>query len=161
MGTSLALAIPFVMLRRQRAVLQMTLRENNAPPPRRIKLSASHNIRRTSTSTPAPSSQDNIFTDSDGASPSMMTAFSHLNASTGILAAKAFAIATGIVAVSGVTLVLCVKEVLGVKDVGNIGIFLFPIFTMLSITGPRIWNQNAHPSVDLCPICFFCHTSSS
>ena len=47
----------------------------------------------------------------------MTTALSHLNASTGVFAAKAFAIATGIVAVSGVTLVLCVKEVLGVKDV--------------------------------------------
>jgi len=55
----------------------------------------------------------------------MMTAFSHLNASTGMLAAKAFAIATGIVTVSGIALVWGVKEVLGVQDVGNLGTFSF------------------------------------
>ena len=126
MGTSLALAIPLVIFRRQRAVLQMTLREHNAPPPRRTTLAAFHNIQRSSTSPPAVStSQDNIFADSDGGSPSMMTAFSHLNASTGMLAAKAFAIATGIVTVSGIALVWGVKEVLGVQDVGNLGTFSF------------------------------------
>jgi len=54
-----------------------------------------------------------------------MSAVSQINMSTGMLAAKAFAIATGIVALGGAALVWSVKEVLGVKDV-SINLLLIP-----------------------------------
>ena len=53
-----------------------------------------------------------------------MSALSHVNASSAVLAIKAFAIATGIVAVGGTVFVWGVKETLGVQDV-NKAPFLF------------------------------------
>lgn len=52
-----------------------------------------------------------------------MSAVSRVNMSTGMLAAKAFAIATGIVALGGAALVWSVKEALGVKDVSIFSLF--------------------------------------
>ena len=47
-----------------------------------------------------------------------MSALSRMNASTALMAAKAFGIATAMVAVGGVGLAFGVKNALGVNDVG-------------------------------------------
>jgi len=51
----------------------------------------------------------------------MMSALSHINASSAMLAAKAFAVATGIVSIGGTVVVWSVKEALGVKDAREFG----------------------------------------
>ena len=51
----------------------------------------------------------------------MLSALSHVNGSSAILAAKAFMIATGLVAIGGTAFIWTVKEALGVKDVGHRG----------------------------------------
>lgn len=118
LGTTVALAIPLVLLRRRRTV---SLRDNIAPPPRRAIATTSVHLRRPTplpTSSSTSSSVDNLFSaDPDKASLHMMTALSHISASSATLAVQAFAIATGIVAVGGTVIVWGVREALDVKDV--------------------------------------------
>ena len=118
-GRSLALAIPLLMLRRQRAGLQIALKP---APPRRT---ASPSLCRPA-SLPASSLsvENTLSADPDRASLNMMSALSHVNPSSAILAAKAFAIATGIVAVGGAVFIWGIKETLGVKDVCNSSVSL-------------------------------------
>lgn len=119
-GTSLALAIPLVILRRQHAVLQMALKDKN-PPPRRTASSSSSSLRRPASLPTSPNTslsvENNLSADPDQASLNMMSALSHVNSSSAMLAAKAFAIATGMVAIGGAVFIWGVKETLGVKDV--------------------------------------------
>jgi hypothetical protein len=65
---------------------------------------------------------------SDFSSPGMgelISAISQVNQSTALLAAKAFVVATALVAVGGVTFTWAVKTTLGVEDV-----FLFVFFLL-------------------------------
>ena len=91
-------AIPLVMLRRQLAALQMALKNKNPPPPRRTTSPSSspHHRLPTSSNTSNLSVEDVHSSDPDRASLNMMSALSHVNSSSAVLAAKAFAIATGI-----------------------------------------------------------------
>ena len=119
------------MLRRQRAVLQMALKDTNPPPPRRMASPSPSSLRRPAslpTLSNSSVSVETIFSaDPDRASLNMMSALSHVNASSAVLALKAFAIATGIVAVGGTVFVWGVKETLGVQDVNKAPFFYDPI----------------------------------
>ncbi|CAA7265063.1 unnamed protein product [Cyclocybe aegerita] len=132
-GTSLAIAIPLLVLRRQRASFKrLSLSSSSAaPPPRRGPATGSRtsSLPRTSGSTLEHSTLQRevpIFAESepDRTSPSMgemVSALSKLNASTAWMAAKAFTIATGLVTVGGVVLAWGVKEGMGVRDAREFG----------------------------------------
>ncbi|KAH9474641.1 hypothetical protein JR316_0013105 [Psilocybe cubensis] len=123
-GTSLALAIPLFMLRRQRTgkLNRLPLKGSTAPPPRRATGTAA-----ALPVTTAPSPQNTTVVhesikealNADG--PSLSSALAQMNASSGLLAAKAFAIATGLVAVGGFGMVWMVKTTLGVSDAREFG----------------------------------------
>ncbi|PPR06023.1 hypothetical protein CVT26_007502 [Gymnopilus dilepis] len=124
-GTSLAIAIPLVMVRRQRAgVMRMSMRSGNtAPPPRR----SSGPIAPLSSTTSASSTSQNVSLHQSikealsEESASLMTGLSRMNKSSGLLAAKAFAIATGLVAVGGFGMIWTVKMALGIQDAREFG----------------------------------------
>jgi hypothetical protein len=58
----------------------------------------------------------------------LMSAISQMNQSTALLAAKAFIVATGLVAVGGVTFTWAVKTALGVEDAREFGQKMRSIF---------------------------------
>ncbi|KAF9531376.1 hypothetical protein CPB83DRAFT_848924 [Crepidotus variabilis] len=129
-GTSLALGIPLLLLRRQRSVLRISLKDGkSAPPPRRAIMSA-ENGKMSSlpplTPTANPPLPDNLFSSPDtemekASLGDMMSGLSRMNKSSALMAAKAFAIATGLVAVGGAAFVWAVKERLGVRDAREFG----------------------------------------
>jgi hypothetical protein len=119
-GTSLALAIPLLMIRRQRSsVARLSLKDTVAPPPRRNVAAGRATLPTTSSSTATVETVVEAYS-SEGASPGMgemMSALSKMNKSSAILAAKAFGIATALVVISGAGIVWGVKNALGVQDV--------------------------------------------
>jgi len=123
-GTSLALAIPLFMVRRQRgAALRVSLKNSAPPPPRRSSSTAANFDPKSITGGSASPSTTEVVESfsSEGASPGiseMMSALSRMNASSALMAAKAFGIATALVAVGGMGLMWGVKTTLGVNDVG-------------------------------------------
>jgi hypothetical protein len=129
-GTSLALAIPLFMLHRHRISFNNL---KTPPPPRRSgsnTTSLSLTLRGNTTSAFPSTSKQGLGATSDISSPGMgetISAISQINQSTAFLAAKAFLIATSLVAVGGVTFTWAVKTTLGVENV----IFLI-FFSFLS-----------------------------
>ncbi|KAF8881032.1 hypothetical protein CPB84DRAFT_1792102 [Gymnopilus junonius] len=124
-GTSLAIAIPLLMVRRQRTgVTRMSLKPGtSAPPPRRSSgpvgpVSSTSSASSTSQPISLHQSIKEALTEE---SASLMSALSRMNKASAILAAKAFAIATGLVAVSGFGLVWTVKTTLGIQDAHEFG----------------------------------------
>ncbi|KAF8165644.1 hypothetical protein B0H34DRAFT_787095 [Crassisporium funariophilum] len=124
-GTSLALAIPLVMLRRQRGgALRTALKESSAPPPRRGAVGAAGPMRGSGSSTVSTSAQETVVESSDSSSPGvgeLMSAIGRMDFSTAFMAGKAFAIATGLVAVGGFGLTWAVKVTMGVQDAREFG----------------------------------------
>ena len=127
-GTSLALAIPLFMLHRQRISFKIL---KTPPPPRRSNTTSSSltSLRGTPTSAFPSTSKQGLGATSEpsdiSSSPGMgeiISAMSQMNQSTAFLAAKAFLVATGLVAVGGVTFTWAVKTTLGVENV------IFPVF---------------------------------
>lgn len=116
-GTSLALAIPLFMLHRQRAgkdILRISLNSlKSPPPPRRSSSTLSPRHGATASQQTTSESEPSDFS----SSPGLVSALSQINQSSALLAAKAFIVATGLVAVGGVTLTWAVKATLGIQDV--------------------------------------------
>ncbi|KDR80684.1 hypothetical protein GALMADRAFT_241065 [Galerina marginata CBS 339.88] len=120
-GTSLALAIPLIMIRRQRGnVARISLKRSNAPPPRKASGPAAP-LPISSSSTQTASLHATIKETLNEENHSLMSALSRMNASSALLAAKAFAIATGLVAVGGLGMIWMVKTTLGVQDAREFG----------------------------------------
>lgn len=84
-----------------------------APPPRRATASLGHSPAVQSTENKATSLSHNV----SPRTGELLAAISRVDFSTAIYAGKAFAIATGLVAVGGVALTLAVKTFMGVQDV--------------------------------------------
>jgi len=115
------LALPLLALRRQRVNVKKTLKGSAAPPPRRTTgrigqqgPSYSHAVQSTESNS----------TSSHNTSPrtgELLAAISRVDFSTAIYAGKAFAIATGLVAVGGVALTIAVKTFMGVQDAREFG----------------------------------------
>ncbi|EAU83047.2 hypothetical protein CC1G_08984 [Coprinopsis cinerea okayama7 len=134
-GTTLALAIPMLMVRRQRnMVSKMSLHGSTAAPPRRLKAggggaTAEETTARLKSLAAEPSSSRAVdfkmesASDSEGSGVgSMMSAMSRLNLQNALFAGKAFAIATALVAVGGTAFAWTVKSVMGVQDTREFGI---------------------------------------
>jgi hypothetical protein len=115
--------IPLFMIRRQRgAALRVSLKNSAPPPPRRSSSTAANFDPKSITAGSASPSTTEVVESfsSEGASPGigeMMSALSRMNASSALMAAKAFGIATALVAVGGMGLMWGVKTTLGVNDV--------------------------------------------
>jgi len=123
-GTSLALAIPLFMIRRQRgAALRLSLKNTASPPPRRPSSTTANFDPKSITSGSAPVSTTEVVEafSSEGASPGVGEMMSAMNASSAFMAAKAFGIATALVAVGGMGLMWGVKTTLGVNDAREFG----------------------------------------
>jgi hypothetical protein len=110
------------MVRKQRgAALRVSLKNSAPPPPRRSSSTAAKFDPKSITGGSAsPSTTEVVESFSEGASPGiseMMSALSRMNASSALMAAKAFGIATALVAVGGMGLMWGVKTTLGVNDV--------------------------------------------
>jgi len=114
------------MLHRQRAgkyPFRISLKNSQAPPPPRRSNTTLTPLRGTIT-TSSTSKQDlGATSEHSDASSSLgiMYAISQMNQSTALLAAKAFLIATGLVAFGGVTFTWGVKTTLGVEDAREFG----------------------------------------
>ncbi|KAH6887853.1 hypothetical protein BKA70DRAFT_1376965 [Coprinopsis sp. MPI-PUGE-AT-0042] len=134
-GTSLALAIPMLMVRRSRNAMaaRVSLHGLSASaPPRRIRGAAGSASAESTTarlkslaSTPATSQpfQFKMGTASEETSVGSLTsAMSKLNLSNAMFAAKAFAIATTLVTVTGFGLSWSVKLMLGIENVNEFGV---------------------------------------
>ncbi|KAF9476047.1 hypothetical protein BDN70DRAFT_882959 [Pholiota conissans] len=122
-GTSLALAIPLLMLRR-RGITKLSLKDASAPPPRRAQPGAT--VPQTSASSTAVSSSEPVVTSlrTEIETPSvgeMMSALSKMNASSALLAAKAFGIATALVVAGGAGIAWSVRTTMDVHDVRDFG----------------------------------------
>ena len=121
------------MLRRHRCgknTLRTSLKNSQTPPPPRRSNTVLTSVHGTTIHPSAPASASSSSTPkrglgttsepSDTSSPGMrelISAISQMNQSTALLAAKAFLIATGLVAIGGVTFTWAVKTTLGVNDV--------------------------------------------
>ena len=122
-GTSLALTIPLLMLHRQR----ISFNNLKTPPPLRRSNGTSPSLtslRGTTASAFPSTSKQGLEATSEpsdmSSSPGMgevISAISQMNQSTAFLAAKAFLVATGLVAVGGVVFTWAVKRTLGVENV--------------------------------------------
>ncbi|KAF8997062.1 hypothetical protein BDQ17DRAFT_1249047 [Cyathus striatus] len=149
-GTSLALAIPLFMLRKQRGstLLRTSLKNSEAPPPRRTGASAGSGARTPltkppSTSTPTTEAKPDFSSASTG---ELLAAISRVDFSTAIYAGKAFAIATGLVSVFGIVLTFGVKATMGVQDAQEFG---QRMRSMLSHTVPSLSSRiNRPPETD-------------
>jgi len=132
-GASVALIVPLFWLRRQRgrAVLahqtQTTLAQHQT-----TAISAVHFARglRVPTTTPAspPAPEPS---ESSSEHPSLFTALSHADTSTALFAAKAFGIATFLVALGGVGITWTVKTMMGIDNVRNTLFFSSILLTLL------------------------------
>ncbi|KAF8967378.1 hypothetical protein BDZ97DRAFT_1609186, partial [Flammula alnicola] len=125
-GTSLALAIPLLMIRRQRgSITRLSLKDSVAPPPRRGVSGSAAPLRPVSSSTSSSVAEpviSSLRSESDSAGVGeMMSALSRMNASSALMAAKAFGIATALVAVGGLGLTWAAKTALGVQDAREFG----------------------------------------
>jgi len=128
-GTSLALAIPLFMLNRQRIgknTLQFSLKtsQKTPPPPRRSTTTTTPSTLRTTSKEGLAETTLESSDSSSSSSPGlreMISAISQMNQSTALLAAKAFFIATGLVAIGGITFTWAVKTTLGVEDAREFG----------------------------------------
>jgi len=121
-GTTIALAIPMIVLARQRhTILRKGLSESSAPPPLRRASAGSTSgglvgprIQTSlASSTPSTTSKDEFSSPGTG---ELLSVVSKADLSTAMFAGKALAIATGIVTVSGIVIVTSVKAILGVND---------------------------------------------
>ncbi|KAF8222190.1 hypothetical protein L208DRAFT_1413819 [Tricholoma matsutake] len=117
-GTTVALALPLVLLGRQRkTTLRNALQDSSAHPPRRVGSTTVAHISRTlgavsseSASIKAPSPEDSPRVGE------LVSVISKTDLSTALYAGKAFMIATGIVTVGALAISFGVKTVMGVKD---------------------------------------------
>ena len=128
------------MLRRQRILFNSL---KTPPPPRRSNNAttispslASLGGGTTTSAFPSTSKQDLEATSEPSdlsLSPGMLSAMSQINQSSAFLAAKAFLIATGLVAVGGVAFTWTVKTTLGVENVkfSSYILFFFGILMIL------------------------------
>ncbi|KAG6872783.1 hypothetical protein C0995_006703 [Termitomyces sp. Mi166 len=115
-GTSIALAIPLVILARQRnSVLRKALSESNAAPPRR-SANPGRVARQSTLSTSSSEAKASSVHFAAPGTGELLSAISRVDFSTAVWAGKAFVIATGLVTVGGVALVFGVKSLMGVKD---------------------------------------------
>ncbi|TFK19393.1 hypothetical protein FA15DRAFT_760066 [Coprinopsis marcescibilis] len=135
-GTSLALAIPMMMVRRQRNLAsKIGLRSSGfnatSPPPRRILGSTAPSTDVTTArlkalaTTPVHSGEVKMGAASDHEKAglgSLMSAMSKLTLSNAMFAGKAFAIATCLVAVGGTAFAWTVKSLMGVNDAREFGV---------------------------------------
>ncbi|KAF8337295.1 hypothetical protein F5887DRAFT_984707, partial [Amanita rubescens] len=117
-GASAALIVPLFWLRRQRGRALAHQTQTTLAP---TALSAVHFARglrapTTSASSPAPEP-----TESSSEHPSLFTALSHADTSTALFAAKAFGIATLLVALGGVGITWTVKTTTGVDNMHDFG----------------------------------------
>ncbi|RDB27132.1 hypothetical protein Hypma_004571 [Hypsizygus marmoreus] len=116
-GTSLALAIPLVVLARQRrTVLRKALNESTAAPRRRVGTTNPGHLGRKSVPASSDAKADSAVEFSSPGTGELLSAISRVDFSTAIYAGKAFGIATGIVTVSAVVLTFGVKALMGVQD---------------------------------------------
>ncbi|PPQ71935.1 hypothetical protein CVT24_007909 [Panaeolus cyanescens] len=128
-GTSAALAIPlFMIYRRKGKALRVALNSNvTTPPPRRSGTVTTSQLKANlaSSSASAATAKEPVFeSSSEGLSPGtseLMHALSKMDKSTGLMAAKAFGIATALVVTGGVGLALGVKSLTGVQDAREFG----------------------------------------
>lgn len=119
-GTSIVLAIPLLILRKQRgSVARLSLKGSTAPPPRKASgTAAALPLSSSGTTATTPISLHETIKESlNEDSTSLMSALSRMNSSSALLAAKAFGIATGLVALGGFGTVWAAKTTLGVQDV--------------------------------------------
>ncbi|TFK33645.1 hypothetical protein BDQ12DRAFT_738659 [Crucibulum laeve] len=125
-GTSLALAIPLLMIRKSRSSLTSSMNKAGAaPPPRRSGPSSSKFMPGRSTPFPVQATKPKMTAEKpDFTSPStgeLLSAISKADTSTAMYAGKAFAIATGLVTVFGVGLTLGVSSFMGVNNAHDFG----------------------------------------
>lgn len=113
----MALALPLVILRRQRVVLRGTLQGSAAPPPRRALSKTGQSLRPYHAAQSAENKSASLSDDASPGTGELLAAISRVDFSSAMFAGKAFAIATGLVAVGGVALTLAVKTFMGVQDV--------------------------------------------
>ncbi|KAF8801742.1 hypothetical protein BYT27DRAFT_7261654 [Phlegmacium glaucopus] len=149
-GTSLALAIPFFILRRQQATaLRISPKNTQTPPPRRSATMLTPLRGPSTTPSPIslPISKQGLGTTSEpfdaSSSPGtggLISALSQMNQSTALLAAKAFLIATGLVAVGGITFTWAVKTTLGVEDAKEFGQKMRSIFQTIPGLRSRLYR---------------------
>ncbi|KAF9057020.1 hypothetical protein BJ165DRAFT_2358 [Panaeolus papilionaceus] len=128
-GTSAALAIPlFMIYRRKGKALRVALNSTVAtPPPRRTGTVSTSQLKANLASSSAAAAnvkEPAIESISEGLSPGtseLMHALAKMDKSTGLMAAKAFGIATALVVTGGVGLALGVKSLTGVQDAREFG----------------------------------------
>ncbi|KAF8056533.1 hypothetical protein FPV67DRAFT_640644 [Lyophyllum atratum] len=119
-GTTVALAIPLVMLaRRRQNILRKSLNESSVAPPRRHGTTSGGRFA----SKPAAvlESSKSKSTALHASQGELLSEVSKTDLGGALFAGKAFAIATGIVTVGGVALTLGVKTVMGVRDTKEFG----------------------------------------
>ena len=145
------------MLRRQRILFNNL---KTPPPPRRsnnvtaISPSLASQGGGTTTSAFHSASKQDLEATSDpldlSSSPGMLSAMSQINQSSAFLAAKAFLIATGLVAVGGVAFTWAVKTTLGVENVFSSYILFHCFFSLNSdffcflfcLVGSGVWSKD-------------------
>lgn len=118
-GVTVALAVPLVLLARQRGnALRYALKESPAPPPRRAgSIPVVHISRNRSLISSEPASIRAPSAEDSPRVGELVSAISKADINTTLYAGKAFVIATSIVTVGGLALAYGVKMVMGVKDV--------------------------------------------
>ena len=144
------------MLNRQRVgmnTLRVSLKNSQIPPPPRRSNTTLTSLRSTTTtsafsSTSKQGPAGTTSESSESSSPGMgelISAISQMNQSTALLAAKAFLIATGLVAVGGVAFTWAIKTTLKVEDVYSPCIFIFIFFNshLFFWLGSGVWSKNA------------------
>ncbi|KAF9546315.1 hypothetical protein CPC08DRAFT_675562 [Agrocybe pediades] len=142
-GTSLALAIPLLMIRRSRSssshtASRVVLSSTSAAPPRRKSLNATASLPVSSSSSSAAAATSSAHVNllerpaESEANPSLMSALSQMTGSSAMLAAKAFAIATALVGVSAYGAIWGVKTSLGVDDARTFGLRMRSILWTLA-----------------------------
>ena len=146
MGTSLALAIPLLMLRKRGRAARVSLKGSVVPPTRNAQASAR---LPQATVTPAASSSEPIITSlrEEIETPSageMMSALARMNASSALMAAKAFGIATALVLAGAGGLAWTVRTTMDVHDVRLFVIIrCFPVCSLHPDSGTRVRQQDA------------------
>jgi hypothetical protein len=115
-GASAALIVPLFWLRRQRGRALAHQTQTTLAP---TALSAVHFARGLRVPTTPASSPAPEPTESSSEHPSLFTALSHADTSTALFAAKAFGIATLLVALGGFGITWTVKTTMGVDNVRN------------------------------------------
>ncbi|KIJ97080.1 hypothetical protein K443DRAFT_681803 [Laccaria amethystina LaAM-08-1] len=160
-GTSLAVAIPLIILRRQRRAGLHSALNSSPPPPRISRTSISQAPGPRASPHPTTSRTSEKQSESEFSSPGvgeLISAVSKADLSSSLMAFKAFGIATCLVAVGAVTVTWSVKSVLGVKDAQEFGEKMrmtfwsaLPTNLLSSIYRPPATDEERHDAYDAAP----------